>query len=141
MSGSRDRLPISGWPNSFEKPRCMDKHRNTSFVMTMANLGRALHTLRQQVASDPENAISRSTSQCHIRALHEEHEARMPGPPVDLPGKAAPAFPYCLCGLLQPSTTASRDPAADSWPTRISQILSSYRRQGDCTAGHGRAAP
>ncbi len=39
MSALPDHRPTLGWRNSFGKPLLMGKHRSTSFVITIANLG------------------------------------------------------------------------------------------------------
>src|SRR5262249_15421731 len=90
---------------------------------------------------DSQNAGSRSPSQCDLRTLLKECAARMPEPSADLSGEAAPTSPQYVRLVFQSVTTASRDCSTGSWPKRISQILSSYRRQGDRTAGHRWAVP
>jgi len=47
----------------------------------------------------------------------------------------------CLCDLLQPSTTASRHPAADSQLLWIISFYSARSNQGGCCSNLGRAAP
>jgi putative transposase len=61
--------------------------------------------------------------------------------PVDLAGEAAPARSECVCGLLQPGTAASRDPATDPRTAPIDFLRSGCRQQGDRSSGHGWAAP
>ena len=62
-------------------------------------------------------------------------------PCVASSGEAAPTRAQCVCGVLQPGTTASRDPAANS---RLLWILSFHcasRNQGACRSDLGRSAP
>jgi putative transposase len=62
----------------------------------------------------------------HLLILHErQHEPR----------------PQCVCSVLQPGTTASRHPAADSRILWIISFYSARRNQGGCCSDLGRAAP
>src|SRR5947209_17051394 len=110
MSGSFDRLPIPGWPNNCEKPLRMGKHRNISFVITIANLGpvsRVAKTSTVKILKTPYRA-PRANAICErfMRSVRQE----------------------CLDHLLifQDMTTAEQPEAgprvrASSWWTRSIQ--------------------
>ena len=53
-----------------------------------------------------QNAVSCPTSQCDLRALHEERKTRMPRSPVDLSGETAPTA--CSMPMWRTSTRHDR---------------------------------
>ena len=65
-------------------------------------------------SSVDKDSLSRSPSQCDLWALLEKCAARMPRPSADPSWETTPACPQCVCDVLQPGTTASGHPAANS---------------------------
>jgi hypothetical protein len=117
-----------------QAPKYLIRDNDGKFGSCFARVAR---TRRIEILKTPYHA-PRANAICERFA--QKCAARKSGPPTDLSGETTPTHSQWICGLLQPSTTSSRHPAADPRFLWIIYIYSARRDQGDCCSDLSRSA-